>query len=119
MVMKADQLAALQTVARIRSERELKKFSAFAQHMTQLRTQADAMRAALEQCYHSAAPLTVAEARMANAQAGRSARELQQVDRQLQQLEPKFQAARTIAVREFGRAEVLSALVRQGRKVPR
>lgn len=108
--MKPEKLAALERIARLRAERELKKFAAFNAHMVQARGRVEAMRASLEQSYRSVAPLTVSEARMANAQAGRSARELQQADRELARLEPRFEIARQQAAREFGRAEVLLSL---------
>lgn len=110
MGMKPEKLAALERIARIKAERELKKFAAFNAHMVAARGRVDSLRAALEQSYRSAAPLSVAEARMANAQAGRSARELQAAGRELARLEPRFEAARQQAAREFGRAEVLLSL---------
>ena len=55
----------------------------------------------------STAPLSVAEARIANAQAGRSARELHQAEAEVARMLPRFDAARRDAAREFGRAEVL------------
>jgi len=110
MGMKPEKLAALERIARIKAERELKKFAAFNAHMIAARARVESVRAALEQSYRSTAPLTVAEARMANAQAGRSARELQQADRELARLEPRFAVARQQAAREFGRAEVLLSL---------
>ena len=112
MVKQAETLAALEKIARIKAERELKKFAVFSQHMGRARQQAEALRTALDQCYRSTAPLGIAEARMANAQAGRSARELMQADRELAKLEPRFEAARQAAAREFGRAEVLLSLSR-------
>ena len=112
MVTQNDRLAALERIARIKAERELKKFAAFSQRMAHARQRADALRAALDQCYRSTAPLGVAEARMANAQAGRSARELTRADRELADLEPRFEAARQVAAREFGRAEGLLSLSR-------
>ena len=116
MVTQADKLAALERIARIKAERELKKFAAFSQHMGHARRQAEALRAAMDQCYRSTAPLSVAEARMANAQAGRSARELVRADRELAKLEPRFEAARQMAAREFGRAEVLLNLAQDQAK---
>ena len=70
----------------------------------------------------STAPLSVAEARIANAQAGRSARELNQAETEVARMQPRFDAARRDAAREFGRAEVLlnlSALRRADEKAPR
>lgn len=110
MVKQAQQLAALERIARLKAERELKKFAAFSQHMIAARQRVEALEAALEQSYRSVAPLTVAEARMANAQAGRSARELRKADLELNRMKPRFEQARRDAAREFGRAEVLLGL---------
>ena len=122
MVKESDKLAQLERIARIKAERELKRFAAFSLHMKQAQHRADAMRTALDQSYRSTAPLSVAEARIANAQAGRSARELNQAEIEVARMQPRFDAARRDAAREFGRAEVLlnlSALRRADEKAPR
>lgn len=111
--MQADKLAKLQKIAQLKADRELKKFAAFSLHMTHARNKADAMRAALEHSYRSAAPLTVPEARVANAQAGRSARELAHAESELRRMQPRFDAVRKDAAREFGRAQVLLTLADQ------
>lgn len=110
MVNKRDQLKVLERIARIKADLELKKFAAFNQHMVQARQRAEALQIAMTQSYRSTAPLHLSEARMANAQAGRSARELRYAQREILRLQPKFEAARKDAVREFGRAEVLLTL---------
>lgn len=122
MVRNSDKLAMLERIARIRAERELKRFAAFSLHMAQARNTAEAMRTALQQSYSSTAPLSVAEARIANAQAGRSARDLRQAESEVARMLPRFEAARRDAAREFGRAEVLLnllALSRAEEKAPR
>lgn len=122
MTKDSDRLAQLERIARIKAERELKRFAAFSLHMQQARDHAGAMRTALDQSYRSSAPLSVAEARIANAQAGRSARELRQAEAEVARMLPRFDAARRDAAREFGRAEVLlnlSALRRADEKAPR
>lgn len=118
MVNVVETLAALERIARIKAERELKRFAAFSLHMKQAHQQAEAMRAALEQSYRSANPLSVAEARGASAQAGRSARELGRALDDVARMQPGFEAARVTAAREFGRAEVLAHLHRaeQGKR---
>ncbi|MDP5308565.1 hypothetical protein [Paracoccus spongiarum] len=113
MVKAADKLAALERLARLKAERELQKFAAFSTHMAAARQRVDAMQAALSQSYASTAPLSLSEARMANAQAGRAARELRRADAELARLTPRFEAARQEAAREFGRAEVLLELARR------
>ncbi|MEO1912117.1 MAG: hypothetical protein ABGX10_17055 [Paracoccus sp. (in: a-proteobacteria)] len=110
MVDRIKQLAQLEALARIRAERQLKSFAAFAAHMTAAHQHAEALRNSLAQSYASVAPLTIPEARAANAQAGRAARELRHADREMQQLQPRFEAARKVAATEFGRAEALLGL---------
>jgi hypothetical protein len=110
VVKNSDKLAQLERIARIKAERELKRFAAFSLHMTQAQNHVGAMRTALDQSYRSTAPLSVAEARIANAQAGRSARELHQAEAEVARMLPRFDAARRDAAREFGRAEVLLTL---------
>lgn len=113
MVRKLDKLIALERIAQIKAERELKKFGAFRQHMTVAEQECEAMQNALQQSYDSPSPLTLAEARMANAQAGRSARELERAQQHVARMRPGFEKARQDAAREFGRAEVLLNLARQ------
>ncbi len=122
MSRQSDKLAQLERIARLKAERELKRFAAFNLHMKQAQTHAAAMRTALDQSYRSTAPLSVAEARIANAQAGRSARELHQAESEIARMQPRFEAARRDAAREFGRAEVLlnlSVQCRAEEKAPR
>lgn len=119
MVRKSEKLAQLERIARLKAERELRRFAAFNLHMKQAQTHAAAMRTALDQSYRDIAPLSVPEARIASAQAGRSARELRNAEAEVARMQPRFEAARRDAAREFGRAEVLlnlSALSRAGEK---
>lgn len=116
MVTTAQKLAQLERIARLKAEQELKRLAAFSQHMGAARQKADAMREALDQSYRSVAPLSVAEARMANAQAGRAARELRLADQDLARMKPRFDAARKDAAREFGRAEALLELAHKQRR---
>lgn len=116
MVKVAAQLAALERIARIKAEQELKKFAAFSQHMTALRNRVAQSEHILEESYRSQAPLTVPESRMANAQAARAARDYQNAKREIQELLPRFEKIRQAAAREFGRAEVLRELTQQQRK---
>lgn len=116
MVKAEKELAALERIARIRAEQELKKFAAFSQHMTALRNRVTQSQHILEESYRSLAPLDVPEARMANAQAARAARDYQNAKREIEQMLPRFEEIRLIAAREFGRAEVLLELSRQQRK---
>lgn len=110
MVDKVKQLQQLERIARLKAERQLKTFAAFNAHIVVARQRIDALQAQLTQSYDSVAPLTLPEARVANAQAGRAARELRHADLELQRMMPRFQIARQLAAREFGRAEALLGL---------
>lgn len=116
MVDRAKQLAALERIARLKADRELKKFAAFSEHVTVARREVEAAETALAQSYSCTAPLSVAEARMANAQAARLARDLRRADRALAKMMPRFEQARAEAARKFGRAEALLELARKERK---
>lgn len=113
MVSQSASLADLERIARLKAEQELKKLAAFSVHMSAARQRVEAMQAALDQSYRSVAPLTVSEARMANAQAGRAAREMRRADQELARMQPRFEAARKDAAREFGRAEALLELAQK------
>ncbi|MDO5704152.1 MAG: hypothetical protein Q4G49_03645 [Paracoccus sp. (in: a-proteobacteria)] len=107
MVKKIKQLQQLEKVARIKADLELRKFAAFNAHVTAARANIASLEAALQQSYRATAPLAVSEARMANAQAGRAAREIRKATADLERMMPRFEAARATASREFGRAEAL------------
>ena len=116
MVGDARKLALLERIARLKAERELKKFAAFNTHMVRAREKIETCQAALRQSYESDAPLSVAEARIANAQAARSAYELNRAFADIQRMTPRFERARAAAAREFGRAEVLLELSQKARR---
>ncbi|RMC33314.1 hypothetical protein [Paracoccus alkanivorans] len=116
MVNDAGKLAALERIARLKAERELRKFAAFNQHMTAARQRVEQLRNTLEQSYRSDSPLSLPEARVANAQAGRAARELRMADLELARMTPGFEQARRVAAREFGRAEALRELAQAKRR---
>lgn len=113
MVDRIKQLQQLEQIARLKAERQLKTFAAFNVHMTVARQRVDSLQAALAQSYDSTAPLSLPEARVANAQAGRAARELRHAGDELQRMTPRFEIARQKAAREFGRAEALLGLGQQ------
>lgn len=116
MVKHAGKLAALEQIARLKADRELRKFAAFNQHMTAARQRVDHLQGVLEQSYRHPAPLSLPEARVANAQAGRAARELRVADRELERLTPRFEQVRRETAREFGRAEALRQLAQAKRR---
>ena len=112
----AKTLKALERLARIKADRELKKFAAFSAHVTAARARVDGFQTALLQAHEAQAPLSLPEARAANAQAGRAARQLIQADAELARMLPRFEVARRQASREFGRAEVLYSLATKATK---
>lgn len=106
-------LAALERIARLKADREMRKLAAFREMVLSAQERVAASQHALGQSYSSAAPLSVPEARMANAQAGRSARDMARAKAELEHLQPRFDKLREAACREFGRAEALAELGRQ------
>lgn len=107
---KAEDLAKLERIARIKADLELKKFAAFNAHILAARSHVESLQVALTQCYDANAPLTLDEARMANVQAARSAREMMTAKAELARMLPRFELARKEAAEKFGRAEVLHDL---------
>ncbi|MDM7458863.1 MAG: hypothetical protein P3W94_005835 [Paracoccus sp. (in: a-proteobacteria)] len=91
----------------------MRKLAAFRASVLSAQQRVEAAQHALGQSYRSAAPLSVPEARMANVQAGRAARDMAQATAELHHLQPRLDILRQAASREFGRAEVLAELARQ------
>ena len=110
MVARETELAQLGKIARLKADRELKKFAAFRQHFDRAQQRVDGLQDDLARTYASEAPFTIPEARLASLQAARSARDLAQAVAELRRMQPKFDLARRAASREFGRAEVLKSL---------
>lgn len=110
MVSRAGQILMLERIARLKFEIELKKLSVFQEHMTVARDRVETLQSDLRRCYDASAPLSVAELRSANAQAGRAARELRAAQANLEQLTPRFQMMHGRALKEFGRASVMAEI---------
>ena len=115
MVDRIQQLKQLEHIARLKAELQLKSFAAFNAHMAAARQRISLLETTLTQSYDSKAPLSLPEARVANAQAGRAARELRHASQEMQRLQPRFDLARQQAAREFGRAEALLGLEQNAR----
>lgn len=107
------ELARLERIARLKSERELRKFAAINAHMVAAQQRVMMMRQMLEQSYRDQAPLSVSDMRIETAQAGRIARELWTAEQDAERLKPGFERIRQAAAQEFGRAEVLKELARK------
>ena len=110
MSRKALMLDRLARLAKIRSDAELKRFAAFREHLDALMLRKDAQKARLAGAFARTEAFSVAEARLANLEAGRLAREIGRLDAELQRMKPGFDAARARAMREFGRVQALERL---------
>ncbi len=110
MSRKTEALGKLQRLAQLRSDLEMRRFSAFRAHVTAARARVSALEENLQAIYQSPTAFSVPEARLANALAGECSRALLRAEADLQQMLPAFDAARQAATREFGRAEVLKSL---------
>ncbi len=108
-----DQLTRL---AQIRSDAELKRFSAFRAHVDSLEGQRNAQREKLAAEYDRRSAFSLAEARLASQQAGRLALQTLRIEAELARLRPGFEAARQQALKEFGRVQVLKEIAEISRK---
>ena len=113
MVNRGKELAQLERIARLKSERELGKFAAINAHMVVAQQRVVAMRKMLEHSYRDGASLSLPDLRIETAQAGRIARELWVAEQEVERLKPGFERIRHAAMQEFGRAEVLKELARK------
>lgn len=116
MVTRTKALSELERIARLKAERELGKFAAINKHMSVARQRVASTRQMLEQSYRNQAPLSLSDARMETALAGRAARELWLAEHEAERLKPVFERMRRAAAQEFGRAEVLKELARREAK---
>lgn len=105
-----DRLEQLRQLAKLRSDMELRRFSAFRNHVTAMRDKIDGLQQDLAALYDVDAAFSVPEAQLVNAMAGDLARQMIRTETELQQMLPGFEAARQDAVREFGRADVLKQI---------
>ena len=113
--MTPERLAALERLARLRADRELRKFAAFREHMDGLEAQRGGFEASLLAGYRSDGPFSVAEARRSHAITRAVAIDLRRCEAEIVEMRPRFEAARQQAMREFGRAEILARLRDEGR----
>lgn len=112
MVMRIDPegLARLEQLARLRADRELRKFSSFRQHMTGLQARMATLEGEVLAGYPAEGAFSLAEARRSHAMTRAAAQDLRRNEEELIALRPRFELARQQAIREFGRAEVLAQL---------
>ena len=110
MSRKTEMLGKLERVARLKSDLEMRRFSAFRAHLMAARERVGKLGDELEAVYRSDSPFSIAEARLTNALAGEKSRALMRAEAEVAQMMPGFEIARRGAVRAFGRAEVLKDL---------
>lgn len=113
MNRRTEALARLEQLARLKSDLEMRRFSAFRQSVEAVRARIASIERELRGLYEAPDAFSLSEARLANALAQVHTRALLQAERELSQMLPAFDAARARAQREFGRAEVLGALRRK------
>lgn len=108
--MKPTQLAELAQIGRLKADRELKRLSALNQHMIASRQRVADLIESIEAARQDRAPASVEQARLANFQAGKTARDLTAAEAELAHLTPRYEAARQNAAREYGRYLALQQL---------
>lgn len=119
MTGRADKLSRLARLAKIRSDMELKRFAAFRLQVETISAEKEAQRKRLAGSFAQPEAFTIAEARLANLEAGALARDIARLDDDLRRMKPGFDAARSAALREFGRVQALQKLSRRAREARR
>lgn len=104
------QLARLQRLAQLKSDLEMRRFSAYRSRVEAMQGQIRAIQQDLQAVYASTSAFSIEEARLANALAGERSRALLRAEQALQQMLPGYESARQAAVREFGRVEVMRSV---------
>lgn len=107
MSRKSDALDRLERVARLKSDIEMRRFSAFRSHLVAARERVSRLEEELEGIYNSEDAFSLTAARLTNAMACEKARALLLAEQEVTRMLPGFDAARQQALREFGRAEAL------------
>lgn len=111
--MRPDDLAALHKLARLRSDREMRKFRAFRDHVLACEARIAELKAHLTAAYATEDGFSLANTRQSHALTRHIATELRQHENEMMELRPRFEAARQQVMQEFGRAEVLEGLHKQ------
>lgn len=112
-------LAKLGRLAQLKSDLEMRRFSAFRAHVEAGRSRIAAMEERLQSLYDVPEAFSVAQARLTNAMTVAQVGALDQEKAGLAQLLPRFEVARQAAVREFGRAEVIRQIRQDQRQALR
>lgn len=110
MKKELENLSRLQRLAKLKSDLEMRRFSAYRASVVSTKGRIATLKQDLHELYRGDGDHSIAGARLMNALAGEKMRALQREDAQLRKMLPGFEAARQLALREFGRAEVLHQL---------
>lgn len=110
MSRRTDDLSRLQRLAQLKSDLEMRRFSAYREHVVAARARINGIEQELQAVFASSNAFSLAEARLANALAGEYSRTLVRAEGELQQMLPGFELARRAALHEFGRVEVLKSI---------
>lgn len=110
MSRRTDALDGLGRIARLKSDLEMRRLSAFRAHVEAARDRIAHLENDMDALYRAQDGFSIAEARLANALAGERSRALLKAEQELAHLLPGFEQARQLAAREFGRAEAVKAL---------
>ncbi len=86
MSRKTEMLGKLERVARLKSDLEMRRFSAFRAHLMAARERVGKLGDELEAVYRSDSPFSIAEARLTNALAGEHSRALRRAEAEVAQM---------------------------------
>ncbi|MDS9466948.1 hypothetical protein RGQ15_05065 [Paracoccus sp. MBLB3053] len=103
-------LSGLARLASLRSDLEMRRFSALLAHVEAARARIEGLERELRSNYQTDHAFSVEAARLANALAGECSRSLVQAEQDLQKILPSYHEARQSAVREFGRKTAIEAI---------
>lgn len=106
----ANQLSKLKRLAQLKSDLELRKYSAYRAHVEIQRARVDSIANELSAIFEYDMPFSIEAARLANSLASERSRALHRAEAELAQMLVGFEAVRKSAMREFGRVQALDAL---------
>lgn len=107
-----NQLGQLERLARIKADRELRRFAAFRAQSQAMAAQINAARGDLAAAAAVPVPDLLTQWQMTTAIVGYHAHHLHRAEAEMERLRPGLDAARTAAALAFGRAEALAELRR-------
>lgn len=113
MKNKANRLAGLQKISKLRSDLEMRRFSAYRASVVSAQARIAVLERSLQELYQASQDFSISDARLMNALAGEKMRALQREGAQLRQMMPGYEAARQRAIQEFGRTEALRQIDRK------